>query len=73
MEFLNSSLFSALVTLLVGATAFILYYKKVNDNKQTIAKIIWLEVKATEERVDDIKRNSLTNNTKPILRTNTIL
>lgn len=73
MEFLNSSLFNALITLIVGCTAFILYYKKINDNKQTIAKIIWLEVKATEERIDDIKRNSLNNNTKPILRNNSWL
>jgi len=29
--------------------------------------------KATEERVDDIKRNSLHNNTKPILRNNSWL
>ncbi len=73
MEFFNSNLFNALVTLIVGLIAFVLYYLKVRDNKQTVAKIIWLEIKATEERVDDIKRNSLTNNTKPILRNNSWL
>jgi len=70
MDFLNSSFFSALITLFVGLTAFILYVKKVNDNKRTVSKIIWLEIKATEERVDDIRRNSLNHNTKPVLRNN---
>ena len=73
MEFLNSSLFNALVTLIVGCTAFVLYYRKIIDNKRTVAKIIWLEIKAAEERIDDIKRNSLNNNTKPILRNNSWL
>jgi hypothetical protein len=49
LSFLNSEFFIALVTLLVGATAFILYIKQRRDNKSDSALLILQEIRYAEQ------------------------
>ena len=59
-----------IVTLMVGLFAFVLYFLKERKTKTIAAKIIWLEVLSTENRLKELKESGLQYTDKPVLRNN---
>lgn len=60
-SFLESNLFTALVTLLVGSVAIFLYIKGKSDEKRDAASIILLEIKGAERKIKGAKNLEATN------------
>jgi len=54
-DFLNSSLFNSLVTILVGSFAIGLYLKNKRDNKREAAAVILMEIRQAEKSLESMK------------------
>lgn len=68
LDFLNKNL--GLVSLVVGAFAYIVYWKQQQDNKRDAAKIILQEIRRAEDIIYDYKENGNYKFTKKIISTN---
>ena len=51
MNFLDSNFFTGLITLLVGFSAIILYFRQKNDQKRDAAKLILQEIRYAEQTI----------------------
>jgi hypothetical protein len=58
-QFFIADNFSALITLLVGFSAFIIYRFEKNDKEQSSAKIVLEEIRAIEKDVDVLQNGNL--------------
>ena len=67
MEFLENNI-TSLVTIFVGTFAFIVYLLQQQNARQVAARIIWLEIMATEKKITEIKVNGISSDTKTVLR-----
>ncbi len=56
-NFLNSNFFIALVTLVVGAAAFLIYRLQKRDKKREVANIVLLEIQSAERKLKEIKKS----------------
>lgn len=56
-QFLDSNVFVALVTLIVGVVAYILYLIQKRDRKREIANIILLEIQSAERKLKLIRKS----------------
>lgn len=68
LNFLNSN--QGFVTLLVGLTAFILYFQQKWDSKRDAAKIILQEIRRAEDIIADYKQVGSYQFAKKIIATN---
>ena len=60
MNFLESNFFIGLATILTGGTAIFIYLRQRKDNKTKAARVLLLEIRAAEERIEQI-RDQITN------------
>lgn len=56
INFLNSNFFIALVTLVVGSVAYVIYKLQKRDKKREKANIILLEIQGAERKLQQIKK-----------------
>jgi len=66
-QFLLDNL-NSIVTIFVGTFAFLVFKLQQANAKEIAAKIIWLEILATEKILKEIKVTAITAKTKTILR-----
>lgn len=57
INFLNSSFFVALVTVIVGFVAYILYRLQKRDRKREAANIVLLEIQSAERKMQQIQKS----------------
>lgn len=57
----DSNFFTGLATILTGVVAYLVYIKQKRDNKQKIARVIYIEVKDCENIFTLVKRSGVVN------------
>lgn len=57
LNFFNSNFFIALVTLIVGTAAYIIYRLQKRDEKREAANIVLLEIQGAERKLQQIKKS----------------
>ncbi len=63
---INSSAFSSFITLLVGSVAIFIYLKQKSDTKVQAARVLLLEIRTAENRIDQLKERLQIGNTEDL-------
>ena len=69
-NFFNSNFFQSIITLGVGSYAFIIYRKKINDNRRNIAKIIVSELRNADSIINSMKSGTTISHKMHIITIN---
>lgn len=62
-DLFNSNAFVGLATILTGAFAVAIYFRQRSDSKTNAARLLLMEIRAAEERIEQIQQKLATQNT----------
>jgi len=63
IAFLNSNFFIGLATIVTGGVALIVYFRQKRDHKEQAARVLLMEIRTAEERIEQIRDKVATNST----------